>query len=88
MTSLPFTEQIQLLSEPLCGVLCMSQYLKSGYHHYWLTLAISSMSCDTDPTKAAPPSCEQMAGMNRSESAMCQANAHLAATERERDNIG
>lgn len=83
MTSLTFAEQILLPSELLCAVLCMSLYLKSGFRHYWLTLTITSLSCDTDPTKAAPPSCEQMAEMNRSESAMWQANAQLAPTERE-----
>lgn len=78
MASLTFVEKLP--SEPLCSRLPM--YLKSVYHHYSLTLTITSCHVTTDPTKAAMPSCEQMAEMNHSELAMWQANAQLAATQR------
>lgn len=70
MTSLTFVKQI-LPSEPLCSILSL---------HYSLILTIISLSCDTEPIKAATPGCEQMAEMNHSELAMWQANAQLAAT--------
>lgn len=49
---------------------------------HWLTLAIISLSCEKDATKAVTPSCEHMAEMNRLESAMWRANAQQAATEK------
>lgn len=87
MTSLTFTEQIKFPCELLCIILSRSlQYLKSGYHRHWLTLTITSLSRDTDATKAATPSCEHMAEMNRSVSHV--AGKYPSSCYKERDNIG
>ena len=79
--------QIKLPPEVLCSIPgCTLQYLRCGSHRRRLTLTITSPSRDAGAKKSAPPSCERMAEMNRSESAMWWANAQWAATER--DNTG